>query len=149
LVDKRLKSPLRVDLHTAMGDPLGADRRAVPSAAIARAMLQHGEITAAEYWYLRALRRYLTRDFHGATDALNLVLLQEPALAEAHFLKGICLQLAALETAELSTDFPDAIPPHAHTLLLKARWSFAIVLDLNPGDEEARTYLAGIEALLR
>lgn len=138
-----------MDLNVAMGDPVGADRRGAPSAAEARARLAEREITAAHYWYLRGLRRYYARDFGGAADALNLALLQDPVLAEAHFLKGVCLQLAAIEAGKGHAGFPARLPARSHALLLKARWSLAIALDLNPQDEEARTYLGGIEALLR
>lgn len=149
MVDHRLRKPLLVDLHTSMGDPLGADPRGVPRDAEARRLLFEGVIGPAQYWYLRGLRRYLARDFTGTTDAMNLALLHDPRFLEAHFLKGVAHQLNAISLAEKSPDFPQRIPARAHSLLLKARWSLSIVLDLNPDDEETRTYLNGIEALLR
>jgi hypothetical protein len=149
MVDHRLRPPIVIDLHTAMGDPLGADPRGVPRDTEARTLLTNGIIDAAQYWYLRGLRRYLARDFAGTADAMNLALLHNPRFSEAHFLKGVSQQLIAIQVAEKSPDFPERLPPRAHSLLLKARWSLLIAVDMNPEDEEARTYLQGIEALLR
>ncbi len=149
MVDNRLRPPIVVDLHTAMGDPLGADPRGVPRDAEARRLLTQGVIGPAQYWYLRGLRRYLARDFTGTADAMNVALLHDPTFCEAHFLKGIAHQLTAIHIAEESPEFLEHLPPRAHSMLLKARWSLSIALDMNPEDEEARTYLQGIEALLR
>ncbi len=147
--DHRLTKPILVDLQTAMGDPFGADPGGVPHDAEIRQGLIIGTIRAPHYWYLRGLRRYISRDFDGAIDAMNRALVQDGEFAEAHFLKGVCNQLVAVITAQRSPDFPDKIPLEAHARLLKARWSLSIALDLNPQDEEARTYLQGIESLLR
>lgn len=147
--DHRLTKPILVDLQTAMGDPFGADPRGVPHEAETRQALLTGEIRPAQYWYLRGLRRFIARDFDGAIDAMNRALVQDGDFAEAHFLKGVANQLIAVISAKHLPGFPDQLPPSAHTRLLKARWSLNIALELNPQDEEARTYLQGIEALLR
>lgn len=149
MTDSKVKPPLRLDLHTAMGDPEGASVEFLPPEATLRQRLVDHEITLGDYWYLRGYGHYLQRDFAAAVEAFNVGLLHEPGRAEAHFHKGIALQLLGLAEAEGYPGFPAHVPARAHSLLLKARWAFQVVLDINPADEEARTYLQGLEALLR
>ena len=149
MTDSQTKPPLRLDLRTAMGDPTHTPRHAIPDEATLRTRLMAHEIRLGDYWFLRGYRHYLDRDFAGAVEALNVCLLHDPGRAEAHFHKGVALQLLGLGEAEGYPGFPAHVPARAHALLLKARWAFQVVLDINPADEEARTYLAGLEALLR
>lgn len=149
MTDSRIRAPIRVDLHTAMGDPIGAHGAFFPTDAENRMRLARHEIGLADYWYLRGHRKYLERDFRSAVEALNISLLHDPTRPEAHFTKGVCLQLMGLSEAEAAGSFPETVTPRAHSILMKARWAFSIALELNPHDEEARTYMAGIEALVR
>lgn len=147
--DSKIKPPMRLDLHTAMGDPAGASLEFLLPEPMLRNQLMAREITLGDYWHLRGFRHYMERDFASTVEAMNVALLHEPGRAESHFYKGIALQLLALKEAEGYPGFPAHVPARAHSLLLKARWAFQVVLDINPHDEEARTYLQGLEALLR
>lgn len=149
MTDSQVRAPIKLDLRTAMGDPVGAHGAFFPTDAENRLRLARSEIGLSDYWYLRGHRKYLERDFRGAVEALNIALLHDPDRGEAHFTKGVCLQLAAIAEAEADGGFPDQVSPRAHSMLVKARWAFSIAHELNPHDEEARTYILGIEALLR
>ena len=149
MTDSQVRTPIKLDLRVAMGDPVGVRKAYLPDDGDLRVRLAKRQVTLADYWYLRGFRKYLERDFASAVEALNISLLHEPGRAEAHFTKGVCLQLAALDEGMQITEAPERMPARAHSLLMKARWAFSIALELNPEDEEARTYLQGIEALLR
>lgn len=146
--DSRFKPTIRVDLHTAMGDPLDARTDQIPDEDAILRMLEEGALPPVRAWHLLGYRRYLERDFRGAVVALHRAVLADDHHAESHFLKGICLQLMALDDAEKHPGFPAQVPTTAQGLLLKAEWAFRTVIELNPMDQEARTYLQGLEALL-
>ncbi len=147
--DAQYKPTIRIDLRTAMGDPKRCRAEHLPDGDALRMMLQNRETDPVQAWHLHGYRRYLERDFQGAVHALEQALRIRPNHRESLFLKGVCLQLVGLGLAEANPKFPGTVPHNAYQMLSKAEWAFRIVLDLNPGDAEARTYLQGLEALLR
>lgn len=148
MTEGQTRARITIDLHTAMGDPRDTRGDDLPQDQETRDRLVRGDIGPGQYWHLVAYRRYLDRDFQGAVDAANLALLHEAHNAETHFLKGVCLQLLGLLKAETSPGFPETCSVGAYRLLLKAQWAFRQTLDLNPHDEEARTYLGALRVLL-
>lgn len=140
--------PTIVDLKSSMRHPSTAARTQEEVVARYPSYLMENKSSVSEYWYKRGLSHYMSCRFEAGVNALNIALLYEPEMAEAHFLKGVCLQLAALEEGEKGADFPIAVPPRARSLFMRAKWSFTACIRLNPSDEEARFHIAGIEALL-
>lgn len=106
-------------------------------------LVQRGRMDP-EHWLKRAVLLYSLRRFEEALQCLRLVLAAEPRHAEAHFLRGVCWQLLALERAPRLAE-PDRA---ARDLLERARDAFRRAARLAPGDEEARACIATLEALL-
>lgn len=139
---------IKIDLHSAMGDPTDTRGDDIPPEPEMRMRLVRGDLAPSQYWHLVGYRRYLERDFQGAVDAANLALLHDDRQSESFFLKGVCLQLLGLIKAESAPGFPDHCPVGAHHLMMKAQWAFTQALELNPHDEEARTYLNALRVLM-
>jgi len=101
-----------------------------------------------EYWLRRALGHYLLARFDDALRALGLALSHDAASGEAHYLRGVCLQLLALEAAQRDPTFPLVLSPEAKQRFELARDAFLRALELNPDDDESRQMVVGLRFLL-
>lgn len=138
---------MRCDLRFLLRYPLEASRESALALLANSAGLGPGE-APGEYWFRRGLGHYLLARFDDAARALAIALSHDARLAEAHHLRGVCLQLIGLEAASRDPGFPESVAPEARLLFEKARACFERCIALNPGDEETRQLRAGVCLLL-
>lgn len=136
---------LLFDFRLMLGYPCEASVEAARE--LLGASLQPGG-APAEYWLRRALGHYLLARFDDALRALGLAIGHDARSAEAHHLKGVCLQLIALEAAQKDPNFPLVLTEEAKQRFELARAAFNRALELNPDDDESRQMVVGLRYLL-